>query len=614
MSPMTETPDRAASEAAEAALIALDSTGEMALLRAADGRVRFVNHAFLSAFGGRRSDWTGRWFAVAPAGPTDKGSRRFEALMRTRAGNRWVEWDERPVESGGSISIGRDVTDQRDADAERREAEDARTRFFASVTHELRTPLAGVKGVADLLALTALQPDQREYVRAVADSAMHGLGLIDEILDLSRLDAGHVDLRPEPVRPADLVRHAVELLAPRAAEKGLSLACVVRESAPEEVLADTARLRQILFNLLGNAVKFTSEGGAWVELSGDIDSEDRARLIITVRDTGPGIDAGDQARIFDHFERGTGPAQLKESGAGLGLAMVKKLVEAMNGEIGLESTPGDGASFWAALPVPIRKGVRTDRPLAGESVMIASSCRVTRNALSAQILALGGDARTLSNPDRMGSARGMTLLLDARWADRAQESGAKRTLILTEAASKDRIRDNPPPGADGWLVTPVRRKSLERFIRDAMPGQAGDNNRLEGEGWPLSGLRVLIAEDDPVNGLIAERTLIRLGAHPERAMNGREALDRLMAGGLDAALIDLRMPEMDGPSVARAAREAGIQIPMIALTANTSEEDRRACLEAGMNAFLTKPVDPQTLTGTVLSLSKAQNRFRVVSG
>lgn len=611
---MTANPYNAASEAADAALIALDATGEMALLRAADGRVRFVNHAFLSAFGGRRSDWTGRWFAVAPAGPVDKGSRRFEALMRTRAGNRWVEWDERPVESGGSISIGRDVTDQRDADAERREAEDARTRFFASVTHELRTPLAGVKGVADLLAMTALQPDQREYVRAVADSAMHGLGLIDEILDLSRLEAGHLDLRPEPVRPSDLVRHAVELLAPRAAEKGLSLACVIRESAPEEVLADTARLRQILFNLLGNAVKFTSEGGAWVELSGDIDSEDRPRLIITVRDTGPGIEAGDQARIFDHFERGTGSAQLKENGAGLGLAMVKKLVEAMNGEIGLESTPGNGASFWTALPVTIRKGVRTDRPLAGESVMIASPCQVTRNALSAQILALGGDARTLSNPGRMASGRGMTVLLDAKWADRAQQSGAKRTLILADAASKDRIRDNPPPGADGWLVTPVRRQSLERFIRDVMPGQAGDNNRLEGEGWPLAGLRVLIAEDDPVNGLIAERTLIRLGAHPERAMNGREALDRLMAGGLDAALIDLRMPEMDGPAVARAARDAGIQIPMIALTANTSEADRRACLEAGMNAFLTKPVDPQTLTGTVLSLSKAQNRFRVVSG
>lgn len=611
---MTLTPDSPSSDAADAALIALDAAGEMALLRAADGRVRFVNHAFLSAFGGKRSDWTGRWFAVAPAGPTDRGSRRFEALMRTRSGNRWVEWDERPVESGGSISIGRDVTDQRDADAERKEAEDARTRFFASVTHELRTPLAGVKGVADLLALTALEPDQREYVRAVAESAMHGLGLIDEILDLSRLEAGHLDLRPEPVRPSDLVRHAVELLAPRAAEKGLALACVVRESAPEEVLADTARLRQILFNLLGNAVKFTSEGGAWVELSGDHDSEDRARLIITVRDTGPGIDAADQAKIFDHFERGTGSAQLKESGAGLGLAMVKKLVEAMNGEIGLESAPGEGASFWAALPVPIRKGMRTDRPLAGESVMVASPSRVTRNALSAQILALGGEARTLSNPDRISSARGLTLLLDSKWAERAPDSGANRTLILTDAASKDAIRDNPPKGADGWLVTPVRRQSLERFVGGEMPGQAGDNNRLEGEGWPLAGLRVLIAEDDPVNGLIAERVLTRLGAHPERAMNGREALERLKAGGLDAALIDLRMPEMDGPSVAKSAREAGINVPLIALTANTSEADRRACLEAGMNAFLTKPVDPETLTGTVLSLSKAQKRFRVVSG
>jgi len=191
--------------------------------------------------------------------------------------------------------------------------------------------------------------------------------------------------------------------------------------------------------------------------------------------------------------------------------------------------------------------------------------------------------------------------------------------IVTKGLSLHPKAGNPTPRiaetVSGMLnAIGLQNVGIDAFIRDKMPGQAGDTNRLEGEGWPLAGLRVLIAEDDPVNGLIAERTLIRLGAHPERAMNGREALDRLMAGGLDAALIDLRMPEMDGPAVARAARDAGIQIPMIALTANTSEADRRACLEAGMNAFLTKPVDPQTLTGTVLSLSKAQNRFRVVSG
>lgn len=147
-----------------------------------------------------------------------------------------------------------------------------------------------------------------------------------------------------------------------------------------------------------------------------------------------------------------------------------------------------------------------------------------------------------------------------------------------------------------------------------MPGRAGDANRLEGEGWPLAGLRILVAEDDPVNGLIAERTLLRLGAQPERAQNGREALDRLRMGGLDVALLDLRMPEMDGPAVAKALRGEGNNLPLVALTANTSDADRRACLEAGMNAFLTKPVDPETLTGTLLSLSKAQNRFRVVSG
>lgn len=595
------------------ALAALDAVGEMVLARAPDGRVTLVNHAFLAAFGGTRSDWSGRWFAVAPAGPSGGGTRRYDALMRTRSGMRWIEWDERPSEGGGSVATGRDVTHRRSADQAREAEESAKAHFFAAITHEMRTPLAGAMGMARLLTSTPLRADQREYVRAIEETSGHALDLIDEILDLSRIEAGKLELRPEPVSPAALARDVIELLNARAEAKGLALAAVLDETAPEEVLADAARLKQILFNLVGNAVKYTPSGGVRLDIAGDTDSEGRARLVMTVRDTGPGISETDQATLFQQFERGAAEREGREEGAGLGLAMVKRLAEAMQGEVGLESRLGDGAVFWVSLPLAVRTGPSASRPLSGTTLSVACPNPVLRSALADQARAMGATTREIARPERLSDAADSVLLIADGWADRVGEARARRAIVLVDAARKEAVRSAPPPGIQGWLVTPVRRASLARFAAGALEASR-DGKTHSHDSWPLSGLRILVAEDDPVNALIAEKTLQRLGAHPERAANGRDALDRLRLGGLDGALIDVRMPEIDGPGVARAARAEGLTIPLVALTANATEADRQTCLASGMDAFLAKPVDPDALVETLTRLCKGQKRLRLVSG
>ena len=606
-----KTPDLPRDDAA-LALAALDGAGEMVLMRAADGQVTLVNHAFLAAFGGTRSDWIGRWFAVAPAGPAGGGSRRYDALMRTRSGMRWVEWDERPAADGGSVATGRDISHRHAADEERKVEENAKAHFFAAITHELRTPLAGAMGMARLLTTTPLRSDQREYVRAIEETSGHALELIDEILDLSRIEAGKLELRPEPVRVETLARDVTELLGPRAEAKDMALAAVLNASTPEEILADAARIKQILFNLVGNAVKYTRNGGVRLEFAGDTDSDGRSRLVVTVRDTGPGISEADQATLFDQFERGAAERDGREEGAGLGLAMVKRLVEAMQGEIGIESRLGEGSVFWVSLPLPVRSGPTSKKPLAGETIFVAADNAVLRAALTDQARALGAEAREISDPNRLSMAAGATLLIDRDWAGRVREARAARALILVDAASKDQVKNTPPAGINGWLVTPVRRSSLARFARSGAVHHDGMMAEPS-QGWPLSGMKILVAEDDPVNALIAEKTLQRLGAESVRANDGAAALDSLRSQKFDAALIDVRMPEIDGPGVARAARGEAINTPLIALTANATEADRQICLASGMDAFLAKPVDPDALVKTLSDLCNGKKRLRLIS-
>lgn len=590
--------------AAEFLISALDAAGELVLVRGGGGRVVHVNAAFIAAFGGVRADWVGQWFSVAPPVKSDD-PRRYEMLMRTRQGHVWIEWDERLLPGGrGVISVGRDVSSRREAHADLEASQRAKSLFFAAVTHELRTPLAGALGIAGLLATTPLRPDQADYVRTLASSAEHALAMVDDILDLSRLEAGKLALRPDTVDIADLVRDTVELVAPRAQQKGLEIGIVQSANAPTQITGDAARLRQILFNLIGNAVKFTLQGGIRIDIGCAPAADGRARLALSVSDSGPGISELDQQSLFEHFERGAAERDGAEGGAGLGLAMVRRLVEAMDSSMGVESRLGEGAKFWVIFELPVvASGIGT--PMAGRELAVAGPDAILRQALSDQLRELGGDVVVIDRAENLAAASGRELLVDGAWSTHAAGAGARHVWQLVTPAGKDDVIEDLPDGVDGWLVKPVRLSSLIGQIAGTAPLHqpvARPQIEPELETRLLDGLQILVAEDDPVNALIARRTLERLGAHVTAVDSGRAALRALETGHFDAALLDQRMPGMDGAELARMARLSGHDLPLVALTANCSEDDRKTCLESGMNDFLSKPVDPDLLAQTLARL------------
>lgn len=597
-------------------LTALDAAGELMLVRGANGRVLYVNAAFLTAFGGERADWIGRWFSVAPP-VGEAGSRRYEMLMRTRSGPLWIEWDERLLpDDKGVISVGRDVTRRREAHEDLEASQKAKSLFFAAVTHELRTPLAGTLGVARLLDATPLRPDQADYVRSIALSADHALAMVDDILDLSRLEAGKLDLRPEQINVCNLVRDTVELAAPRAQDKGLEISVVQTEDAPRRVLGDAARIKQILFNLIGNAVKFTGRGGVRVDMSNAPDADGRPRLALSVSDTGPGISEADQEKLFEHFERGAAERNGAESGAGLGLAMVRRLVEAMDSQMGVESQLGEGAKFWVLFDLPVLEQGE-GRPLTGRSLAVAAGCDILRNSLRDQLVAMGANVRILKPNDILADEDvdllDRDLLLDVGWTGAPLTGRVARTWHLVTPSEKDAVMAHQAAAGDGWFVKPVRPQSLRERLSPDAAAHIGEDAPLAPARRPafqpdLSDLCLLVAEDDPVNALIARKCLENLGITVTLVTDGESALEALAVQEFDAALLDQRMPGRDGPDVAREARRRGLPLPLIALTANASEADRKTCLDAGMDEFLSKPLDPDQLTQILLNLCRTENR------
>lgn len=610
---MTETdPDHETLSPDAAARAVLDAMGELVLVRDRGGRIVQVNAAFLRAFGGSFSDWAGRWFAEGPALDEAGAEHRYDIAMATRAGPVWIEWSQTCNADGLSVAIGRDVSEARRARDEQSEAAKGKSIFFAAITHELRTPLSGALGAAALLSDTRLKPDQRAYLDAVRESAGHALSLIDDILDLTRLEAGRLALNTGPVDLRALLESIAEVLAPKAAEKGLSFSHAVDADVPAALEADPARIRQIVFNLAGNAVKFTETGGVLVTAD-----YQESRLRLSVRDSGPGIAKSDQARLFEHFERGAAEKS-GAPGAGLGLAMVRRLAEAMDGEVGVRSSPGAGALFWSVLHLAALSPPPAEAPLAGRAVIVAAADRLQREGLVRQARSLGADAvdagdtrAALALAQRRGADMPCTVILDAAWAESAAEQVKRlapgaRLLALAEPRTKDRFTGaDRPGGVDGWLVAPVRLASLAAWAAGHEdPGEPEPGPADDGASRPLAGLSVLLAEDDPVNAMIARTVMERLGASVTLVDNGRSAVEAACTGEFDAALLDLRMPQMGGREAARAIRAhpGAAGLPILALTANATEADRADCLAAGMDDFLTKPLDPAGLAQRLTAL------------
>ncbi|MBO9707107.1 MAG: response regulator [Caulobacter sp.] len=480
---------------------------------------------------------------------------------------------------------------------------------LATLSHEFRTPLNGVLGMARLLEGTRLTAEQKSYVAALRESGDHLLSLVNDVLDFARLGATAIELHAAPVEVENLLRQVAELMSPRAHEKNIEIAWAVAPGLTT-ILADEGRLRQVLLNYAGNAIKFTEAGG--VLLSAEPAEEGRVRF--SVRDTGPGVAPAARGAIFEAFVQTDPSHQAQLGGAGLGLAIVARLAAAMNGAAGVGGEPGEGADFWFEAPfeTPAPAAANADQPLAGRTVAVASPNPMVREAAVRQVRASGGQAlagETVAAALR-GAPADAVLLLDAALAGprgSIKPPAGRAAVILLTPDQRERIPRLKAAGR-GYLIKPLRRASLIAQVLAARPVEAAapvdvdaahahDDDRIAPAAAP--GVRVLLAEDNPINALLARALLEREGCKVDRIASGDEAVSALSRGFYDLILMDLRMPGLNGIEATRALRERGVTTPIVALTADAFDEDRRACLAAGMNDFLTKPLTPPALRGVL---------------
>ncbi len=464
----------------------------------------------------------------------------------------------------------------------------AREDFFRLMSHEIRTPLNGVMGMLQLMARTPLTPDQQSYLATARESGEHLLTLVNDLLDYARLDAGRIELEASEVRLEPLLQGVAELLSPRAHAAGTEIVWAL-DPRLESIVSDEGRLRQILFNLAGNALKFTETGGVLIRVA--LTDDDQIRL--SVRDTGSGIAPEARSRIFEEYGQADPSHATRYGGAGLGLVVVKKLVEAMNGTLTLESEVGAGSEFAVQFRAPYALRTVQARSATHDVILVTRNSVLAEGAHS-HLSAIDTEVRTLP---ALGADLSTTITL----YDRAAAMGplpapSPHSLILLAPEERSEIQAWRDHGWAGYLIKPLRRNSLIQRL-DALKSPletapapiAQEDERVAAESGQDT--MVLLVEDNPVNALLASILLQREGCRVERAASGEDALDMVKTRAFDLIFMDLGLPGLDGLGTTRALRAFGCHTPVIALTANAYEEDRRACMAAGMNDFLTKPIE-----------------------
>jgi signal transduction histidine kinase/CheY-like chemotaxis protein len=630
-------------EAQERAASFLEAQDDVIVRRRDDRAISYVNDVYCALAGRARQHLLGSDFTlpVLEQGETTvmaDGARAYDQKIAAPDGARWIAWREVTVRADGASemqSVGRDVTDrvltERALAVARDQAEAAnraKSRFLAMVSHEIRTPLNGILGMAGLLGDTPLTAEQTTYLKAVRASGETLLSLIEDVLDFSKIEAGKVELAVRPFWLTAFVEEAVELLGPRAQEKGLEIGCYVDERLPLRVIGDAGRLRQVLFNLAGNAIKFTEKGCV------DIVVEPAAQpdeISFAVSDTGIGISAQDRARIFLEFEQADGGSTRKFGGTGLGLTISSRIVESMGGTIAVESAPEQGSTFRVTVRLPSANQAELPTfavpDLRGNDILIVAPA-FTEAALIARRLQRWGartknvtDEKTAAAalPERTWNAlivdRGLGTDVGARLARAATD--VPQRIVLVTPAMRGELATLKDAGFTGYLIKPVRTASLAaRFLTTDGFESVGVSDAVEppsdaGRG----GLSILVAEDNEINALLTRALLLKLGHRPTIVTNGAAAIEGWLAARdrnkpYDRILMDLHMPDMDGLEATRRIRASESErtaprTPILALTANASAEDREACFAAGMDGFLVKPLDRERLAAALVDAGKA---------
>ena len=652
----------------------IDAQAEMIVRRDTAGRLTFVNKAFCKAFAINADTILGTTFNpvsieqdVSADSSVDAGRSKTLELVETAVGPRWICWEtSAPRSSGAHCEIqvsGRDVTADRAADTALKIARDqaeaanrAKSRFLAAMSHEIRTPMNGILGMSALLSDTALGPDQDTYVRAIDQSARNLLALINEILDFSKIEAGKLALSNAPFCLQGTVQAAVELTAPLAEEKGLEIAWVIEPGCRGRFMGDEARVRQILLNLISNAIKFTDQGGIVVTVARASNAAADAGempLEITVKDTGIGLSDSDLAMIFAEFEQADAAIKRQRGGTGLGLAISMQLARAMRGSINVASILGSGSTFTlnVGLPVcaearsPATQEVSATGKLPPTVVLVASDRTLERDILASQLREAGltpvvtsADGALAGIEDAARQNTPVTKLIiegneepitAGRLFARAQalaQPAIVQGIVLISPLARSGLETFRSEGYSSYLVRPVRPQTLLMKLREttSLPlGQsaASRNASRVTSDTTFTACRVLLAEDNAVNRLVATRVLERVGCSVTLAVNGLEAVEavRPCTRGeqphFDLILMDIQMPLLDGLGAAAAIRalygehEQLTCPPIVAITANAFPEDRVRCLENGMDDYLAKPFDVPELEAMLEKWSMQRRRL-----
>ncbi|CAN5137225.1 ATP-binding protein [soil metagenome] len=629
-----------------------ESQSDLIVLRDSDGIITSVNDAYCTLARKPREALIGTRFtlpvleqgafAIEP-----NGTRAHDQKIDSPLGPRWVAWREGLIRSDAHRPadlqcVGRDVTDRTETERALAEARDlansanrAKSKFLAMASHEIRTPLNGIIGMSNLLLDTALTAEQVTYAKAVKTSGDALMALIDELLDFSKIEAGKIDLEQRPFALAAMIEEITELLAPRAQARKLEIASYVDERLPPEVMGDAARLRQVLLNLAGNAIKFTPSGGVALIVEPGIWP---GEVSFIVRDTGIGIAPEAQQRIFREFEQASDGTARNYGGTGLGLSISDRIVRRMGGRITLESAEGNGATFEFSIPLHAADRHDTFVPaflapdLTGKSIMLVAPQTIEASLIARRLERWGAQTCTVADasiarallPERSWYAvlvdcgSGSTYLHDI--GEAALRHATHRIAMFTPAERRD-IAASVTALFTAYLVKPLRTASLAaRLTAGAALVPELPDDHAEIEISETSALRIasphalsiLVAEDNEINALLIRSLLTRLGHRPVITTDGEQALESWLAADTagtpyDVVLMDIQMPKLDGITATKRIRahEAGRsarRTAILALTANTLVDDRYACFAAGMDGFLVKPLDRDKLSDALAAI------------